>query len=287
VFRADRRHQTLDASSNPAARRPGWRGFPALRARSLRWNPLNPHDNPRGQHPGREPRQLHGRCGRSIVTRDSALERDADCNSSDPGAFTSGAPERRLSAAAAGLTMPTASGDLLATFAREGQPEHFQIDQDGDKALKGAHRVAGYGRTPCRRLSDQRRQRTGSIAAPMSVTPRRRFPVTPKIGFPTFWLLRCESIVHRLVHGDIFIDLGAIDRHMPELHQAVTRGSKPLAEFRDRTETRCIKLIQRFRARPHIASGPREKQSILHLSVENWFARYRCSHGMINDILPL
>jgi hypothetical protein len=36
-----------------------------------------------------------------------------------------------------GTPMPTASGDLLATFAREGQREHFQIDQDPDKALKG------------------------------------------------------------------------------------------------------------------------------------------------------
>jgi hypothetical protein len=34
--------------------------------------------------------------------------------------------------------MPTTSGDLLVSFAREGQPEHFQIYQDDDKALKGA-----------------------------------------------------------------------------------------------------------------------------------------------------
>jgi hypothetical protein len=34
--------------------------------------------------------------------------------------------------------MPTTSGNLLVTFAREGQPEHFQIYRDGDKALKGA-----------------------------------------------------------------------------------------------------------------------------------------------------
>jgi hypothetical protein len=106
----------------------------------------------------------------------------------------------------------------------------------------------------------------------MSVTPRRRSPVTLKIGFPTFWLLRCESIVHRLVHGNIVIDLGVIDRHMPEPTKPSRAAARPLAEFRERTEIRCIKLIQRFRARPHIASGPREKQSILHLSVENWFA---------------
>jgi hypothetical protein len=34
--------------------------------------------------------------------------------------------------------MPTTSGNLLVTFAREGEAEHFQIYEDGDKALKGA-----------------------------------------------------------------------------------------------------------------------------------------------------
>ena len=34
--------------------------------------------------------------------------------------------------------MPTTPGNLFVTFFREGEPEHFQIYQDGDKALKGA-----------------------------------------------------------------------------------------------------------------------------------------------------
>jgi hypothetical protein len=33
--------------------------------------------------------------------------------------------------------MPSAS-NLLVTFSRAGEAEHFQIYQDGDKALKGA-----------------------------------------------------------------------------------------------------------------------------------------------------
>jgi purine-nucleoside phosphorylase len=34
--------------------------------------------------------------------------------------------------------MPTTPGNLLVTFSREGEAEHFQIYENGDKALKGA-----------------------------------------------------------------------------------------------------------------------------------------------------
>jgi hypothetical protein len=34
--------------------------------------------------------------------------------------------------------MPTTPGNLFVTFSREGEAEHFQIYQDGEKALKGA-----------------------------------------------------------------------------------------------------------------------------------------------------
>ena len=84
---------------------------------------------------------------------------------------------------------------------------------------------------------------------------RRRGRAEPagNLGFQFRGALRHAAIAHRFVLGCIGLDLAAIKRHMPQLHQAglctqlqnlleqlVQRLQVPLAEIRDGAEIRCI-----------------------------------------------